>query len=532
MRSTKAGAPALWTAGDWNAFFGYGSNLLVNVLSLTGLLRFVLGMPAEFVYGRILPSVGVMLFLSGAYYSWLAYDLAKRTGRTDVCALPSGPGVGHIFIVTFAVMLPIQHMTGDYVKAWEAGVAWVFLQSLVMIAGGFAGQWIRKITPRAALLSALVGIALTYIAVAPIESLFTTPVIGLVCLAVVLLDWLGGVRLFRGAPAGVAILLLGAAVAWSSNLVGLNFGGLTVHGLTKSIAQFGFRLPIPATGHVFSGFQYIGLLLMTAVPFGVYDVIEAIDNVESAAGAGDSFPTTRVLTADGVISMIGALFGNPFMLVVYVGHPGWKAMGGRLGYTAASGLMVLALCLCGVVPIVLAAVPIVAVYPILLFIAMVIGAQAFQETPRRHAPAIILGIMPSLAHWGAQLVGDALKAVGANADSPTVAAKLADQGVMLRALQVVGDGSTMTGIVLAATTVFVIERQLKAAAAVCVVGGAFTWLGLMHSSELGWAKSPTLALSYLLAAGVILLAGRAARGASAPLAVELEPDALETQGAR
>ncbi len=202
-------------------------------------------------------------------------------------------------------------------------------------------------------------------------------------------------------------------------------------------------------------------------------------------------------------------------------------MGGRLAYTAASGLMVLALCLCGVVPIVLAVVPIVAVYPILLFIAMVIGAQAFQETPRRHAPAIILGIMPSLAHWGAELVGGALKAVGASADNPAVVSKLADQGVMLQALQVVGNGATLTGIVLAATTVCIIERQLKVAAAFCALGGAFTWLGLMHSSELGWAKSPILALSYLLAAGLILMAGRVGRAAPAPLAAELEPGAAE-----
>ena len=34
--------PALWTPGDWNAFFGFGTNILVNMLVLTGLLRFVL----------------------------------------------------------------------------------------------------------------------------------------------------------------------------------------------------------------------------------------------------------------------------------------------------------------------------------------------------------------------------------------------------------------------------------------------------------------------------------------------------------
>jgi AGZA family xanthine/uracil permease-like MFS transporter len=37
--------PVLWTPGDWNAFFGYGSNILVNMLVLIGLLRFVLKMP-------------------------------------------------------------------------------------------------------------------------------------------------------------------------------------------------------------------------------------------------------------------------------------------------------------------------------------------------------------------------------------------------------------------------------------------------------------------------------------------------------
>jgi adenine/guanine/hypoxanthine permease len=510
MTSATINSPRIWSGGDWNAFFGYGSNLLVNVLTLTGLLRFVVGMPAEFVYGRVLPSVGVMLFLSGAYYSWLAYDLAKRTGRTDVCALPSGPGVGHIFIVTFAVMLPIKHLTGDYMKAWEAGIAWVFLQSLVMIAGGFAGQWIRKVTPRAALLSALAGIALTYIAITPIATIFTTPVIGLVCLAIVLLDWLGGVRLVRGAPAGVAIVVLGAAIAWTSNLFGLNYGGLTAKGLTESFTELGFRLPVPAFGHVFSGFQYIGLLVMTAVPFGVYDIIEAIDNVESAAGAGDSFPTSRVLTADGVISAIGALLGGPFMLVVYVGHPGWKAMGGRLGYAAASGLMVLGLCLFGILPVALAAIPIAAVYPILLFIAMVIGAQAFQETPARHAPAIILGVLPALANWGAGLVSETLKAAGVGAVTPQVSANLADQGVMLQALQVVGDGSALTGIVLAGATVFIIDGRMRVAATFCAIGAASTWFGLMHSSELGFGKSPVLALAYLLAGGVVLLAGRRA----------------------
>src|SRR4030095_10310850 len=173
-------------------------------------------------------------------------------------------------------------------------------------------------------------------------------------------------------------------------------------------------LPIPAFDHTFHGFKYLGVILVTAIPFGIYDLVEAIDNVESAAVAGDSFPTTRVLTADGVCSLIGCLMGNPFINAVYIGHPGWKAMGGRIGYSAATGLMVIVLSWFGVIALLLSLVPVVAISPILLYIGMLIGAQAFQETPKSHAPAIILGLTPHLAAWAKTLMDGALTAAGPN----------------------------------------------------------------------------------------------------------------------
>src|SRR6202035_5806934 len=103
--------PKLWTSGDWNAFFGFGTNILVNMLTLTALLRFVLKMPDALVFGRILPAVGLMMLLSTMSYAFLAYQLAKKTGRNDVCALPSGISVPHMFIVTFVIMLPIALKT-------------------------------------------------------------------------------------------------------------------------------------------------------------------------------------------------------------------------------------------------------------------------------------------------------------------------------------------------------------------------------------------------------------------------------------
>src|SRR5271167_4335556 len=246
--------PAIWTSGDWNAFFGFGTNILVNVLVLTGLLRFVLNMPDALVFGRILPALGLMLFLSTVYYAWLAYRLAEKTGRSDVTALPSGTSVPHMFVVTFVVMLPIMIATKDPVQAWEAGLTWVFVQSFVLMVGGFIGPYIRKITPRAALLGSLAGISITFISMTPAAQVFTTPVIGVVCFAVILASWFGGVRYYGGVPGGLVAIAVGTLIAWGSNLFGLGYGDLNLAKLGGSVSNFGFSVPIPAFNYTFDGF--------------------------------------------------------------------------------------------------------------------------------------------------------------------------------------------------------------------------------------------------------------------------------------
>jgi adenine/guanine/hypoxanthine permease len=496
--------PKLWVPGDWNAFFGFGTNILVNMLVLTGLLRFVLKMPDELVFGRILPATGLMLCLSTVYYAWLAYRLAKETGRTDVCALPSGISVPHMFIVVFVIMLPILITTKDPVQAWEAGLTWVFVQSFVLMGGGFIAPFIRKITPRAALLGSLAGISITFISMRPGAQMMMTPVIGLVCFAVIMVDWFGGVRYFKGVPGGLVAIIVGAVIAWGSTLFGFNYGGLTIDGLKGALSSFGFSYPMPAVGHVFGGFQFIGVILVTAIPFGIYDLVEAMDNVESASAAGDSFPTTRVLTADGVVSLIGCLMGNPFINAVYIGHPGWKAMGGRIGYSAATGALVIVLAWFGVIALMMALIPVVAILPILLYIGMLIGSQAFQETPMRHAPAIVLALVPQIAAWGKTQIDGALNAAGTSA-SAVGFDKLDQTGVLYQGLEILGGGATLAGIVLAAITVFIIERDFMKAAAFAAAGAVFTFFGLIHAEALGIGRTPSMVLSYLGIA-VILLA--------------------------
>jgi adenine/guanine/hypoxanthine permease len=517
--------PALWTPGDWNAFFGFGTNILVNMLVLTGLLRFVLKMPDSLVFGRILPALGLMMCLSTFYYAWLAYRLAQKTGRTDVCALPSGVSVPHMFIVTFVIMLPITLKTGDPMKGWAAGLVWVFFQSFILMIGGFIAPYIRRITPRAALLGTLAGVSVTFISMRPALELYMTPQIGLICFAIILVSWFGGVKYLKGIPAGLVAIAAGMIIAWGSTLIGLDLGGLSIKGVGDAFASFGFSVPLPAIGQVFSGFEFLGIILVTAIPFGIYDLVEAMDNVESAEAAGDEYPTTRVLTADGVVSLIGCLMGNPFINAVYIGHPGWKAMGGRIGYSAATGIMVVVLSWFGIISVMLALVPVVAISPILLYIGMLIGAQAFQTTPVKHAPAVVLALTPHLAAWAklqvdtmlgatvnaAQSVGG-LAADKVGAVKAAAIASLPQQGVLYHGLEVMGGGSILAGLVLGAIGVFIIERDFVKASAFAFAGAVLTYFGFMHGEAVGvgggLGVTPGVALAYAVVAAGFFTVGK------------------------
>jgi AGZA family xanthine/uracil permease-like MFS transporter len=501
--TAKAGpAPAKlpwWTPGDWNAFFGFGTNILVNVLVLTGLLRFVLKLPDPIIFGRILPAVGLMLFLSTVYYAYLARKLAIKTGRTNVCALPSGISVPHMFVVVFVVMLPILLKTSNPVEAWSAGLTWVFIQSFVLMVGGFIAPVIRRITPRAALLGSLAGISLTFISLSPGAQVFMTPIIGVTCLAVILASWLGGHRYPAGIPGGLMAIIVGSAIAWGGHLLGFELGGIGPDKVSGALADFGFHVPLPAFAEVFSGFKYIGVILVTAIPFGIYDLVEAMDNVESAEAAGDHFPTTRVLTADGIISLIGCLMGNPFINAVYIGHPGWKAMGGRTGYSAATGGLMLFLTWFGVIGLMMAIIPAVALLPILLYIGMLIGAQAFQESPHKHAPAVVLAIVPTIASWGVTQINNALGAAGTDAGKVGLDA-LANNGVLYHGLQILGSGATLCGIILGSITVLIIDGKLAKAACFAAAGAVLTFFGLIHAEAIGIMKTPGVAAAYLVVA--------------------------------
>jgi AGZA family xanthine/uracil permease-like MFS transporter len=452
-------------------------------------------LPADTVFGRILPALGIALPLGNLFYAYLAWQLGKKEGRGDVTAMPYGPSVPHMFIVVFLIMLPVYLKTKDPVVAWHAGLAWCFIIGVIVLIGAFVGPAIRAMTPRAAMLGTLAGISVAFISMRPAFQMWEVPWIGLVCFAIVLIAWTANVRLPGGMPGGLVAVIVGSALGWGASLLGL-WDGMQGANVVKSMEQFGIRFPIFSMD-VWQGLAQVAPLLVTAIPLGIYNFTEAMNNVESASAAGDNYNLRKVLLADGLGAIVGSMLGSPFPPAVYIGHPGWKAVGGRIGYSLATGVAIAVVCFLGLTALLLALIPLVAILPILLYIGLVIGAQAFQASPAKHAPAVVLALIPNIAEWAKTQIDGALNAAGTSA-SQVGMAKLAGTGVLYPGLESLGGGSVLAGMVLGAMAVFIIETQMRRAAAWAFAGAILAYVGLIHGAQLGWAVSPMVALGYAL----------------------------------
>jgi AGZA family xanthine/uracil permease-like MFS transporter len=478
--------------GDVDGFFGLALDNLVQLLLIESLCRIVLGFPPELLYGRVLPGAAVSLVAGNLFYAWQARALARRTGRDDVCALPYGINTVSLFGYVFLVMLPAKLAAeaagaADPARvAWQAGLVACFGTGAVELLGSVVAERLRRATPRAALLSTLAGIALTFIALGFFYRTFARPVVGFATLAVVLLTYFGRVRFRGGLPGGLVAVLLGTALAWAT---GLAPGAVP----PRAASLF---LPSPAFGDLAAGFGAGHLLAYFSVilPMSLFTLVGSLQNIESAEAAGDGYATAPSLAANGLGTLAAAAFGSCFPTTIYIGHPGWKAMGARAGYSILNAVFATAVCLTGTVAHIAWAVPVDVGIAIVLWIGIVITAQAFQATPRAHAPAVVMGLLPGVGAWGALMAKNGLRAAGVGAPggppfSPALIDAFHQSDTWIDGAFALEQGFIFTAMVLAATTVAVIERRFRVAAAWCLLGALLAATGLVHAYR--WTASDT-----------------------------------------
>jgi AGZA family xanthine/uracil permease-like MFS transporter len=481
----------LFTRGDWEGFFAAFINNLVQLLILAPLCMMVLGFSPKLIFGTILPGVAISFLVGNFFYAWQALKLAEKEGRDDVCALPYGistPGLfAHIFLVMLpAKLLAIEHGLPDPERvAWQAGLVATFAGGLVEFSMSFFAAKIRNLTPRAAMLATLAGVGLGFLGLGFLFQAFASPVVGMVTLALVFLAYFGKVKFVGKLPATLVVLLVGTALCWLVGLapvgdsdispwveVGFHFPKLVIIDLLSALSD----------GHIL---PYLSVI----IPISFLGVLASLQNIESAAAAGDDYPVRPSLITNGLGTIAASFCGSPFPTSIYIGHPAWKSLGSRAGYSVLNGVFLTLVCLTGTMSVLTWAIPAEAGLVIILWIGIIITSQAFEVTDRKHMVAVVVGLMPGLAAWTMLVLKASMNAVATTVEKGPALTESVMQlahksGAFIGGGFALEQGFLYSAMIWSAIVVYIIDRSFRLAAYWSFAGGALSILGLMHSFRL------------------------------------------------
>ncbi|MFD3188751.1 xanthine/uracil/vitamin C permease [Sedimentitalea sp. HM32M-2] len=492
----------LFARQDFSAFWALFTDNLINLIVLSGICQFVFQMPAEIVFGRIVPGAAVAILSGIAVYTVLAKRAAAQAGR-DVTALPYGISTPVMFVYLFGVIGPIYWATNDPMLAWQVGIGAGFIGGIVAGLGAIVGPWLKRVTPRAGMLGTLCGIALVFIGTVPLATVFEDPLIGFASMIIILWGLVGRFRLPFNIPAGLLALGVGTAVAL---LIGE--AQITVDGV-------GFYPPLPYIGDLIAGIQHLFAnpeLFLVLVPVQIYNFIETMNNVESAEAAGDHYPVATCQVTDGLGTMIGAVFGSPFPTTAYIGHPAYKRMGAHAGYIVGVGIVIPLAAFFGLLAFLNNLIPVAAAAPVLVFVALSLITNTAHAVKTDHMAAVTIAMMPHVSaflviKWGALL--GALGAAGATGlpqlGDPELTAALLQQGAHFEGHLALSQGAILTGLIWGAIVASVIDGAFRNAGGFAIAAFVMSLVGIIHSGSLHWPVFSSVSLGYLIAGAFLFI---------------------------
>jgi AGZA family xanthine/uracil permease-like MFS transporter len=483
----------LFVKRDLDGFFGLFIDNLVQLLLIVVLCGYCgIKSDSDLLLRYILPGAAFSIFIGNLFYAWQAQRLAKKENRDDVTALPYGINTPSLLVYIFFVMKPVYDKTGSAELAWQMGLIACLGSGLIEFAGSFVAEWIRRRTPRAALLSTLAGIAIGFISMTFTLQIFQRPLVAMLPLAVILITYFSRVKFPFALPGGLVAVLLGTVCAWTLPFViPASIAGpeMDPGKISEAWESRGLFLPQFIGADIWELLkqpgEWVGFLSVI-IPMGLFNVIGSLQNIESAEAAGDRYETRSALAVNGLGTITAAVFGSCFPTTIYIGHPGWKGLGARAGYSTLNGIVIAVICITGTIGFINSIVPIEAGIVIVLWIGIIITAQAFQATPKDHAPAVAVGLFPAIAAWGATImIGSFSKAAGTTIQTLLSESLTAEvNGFLIHGMIVMERGFIFTCMILAAISAFLIDRKFYAAAIWSIIAAGFAGIGLTHAYQL------------------------------------------------
>jgi AGZA family xanthine/uracil permease-like MFS transporter len=468
-----------------NAFFGLMLDNLGDMILMAALLVNVFHFPPDFVLTRMIPGTAIGVMVGDLIYTFMAFTLARRENRRDVTAMPLGLDTPSTFGVVFLILGPAfvaaskrgLEPEAAARHAWYLGIAMILASGVFKMVCAPLSGWIRRKVPRAGLLGSLVSIALVIISFLPLLDIAANPIPGFVALVIILATLTAQWELPRRVPGALGAVAIGCAVYYLMHLARLG-PGLGAEGEAPS-ANLHLVLPMPIAAWWDWAKEYwreAASYLPVALPLALATVVGGIDCAESAAAAGDDYPTGRIIAAEAVATLAGGLFGGVIQSTPYIGHPAYKAMGARAAYTLATALFVGAMGILGTFGWMFYLIPKAVIFPILIFVGLEITAQSFHATEKRHYPAVAFACVPALAYLAFlvmnRLFDDAGRAFG---DYHL------DIQRWIQTITVLANGFIVTSLIWGTALAKLIDGKVRPAAVVLGVAGVLAFFGIIHS---------------------------------------------------
>jgi AGZA family xanthine/uracil permease-like MFS transporter len=473
--------------GDVNAFFGLMLDNVANLMLCVGLLVGVYKFPASFALRYMLPGTAVGVLVGDLLFTWICARLARTTGNKGMTAMPLGIDTPSTLGMVFFVLGPAfkAGLTGGLDElaaaqnAWHIGICTLLASGLFKLAAAPISGWIRRIVPRAGLLGSLAAVALVLISFLPFIEVMQNPVAGLVSLGIILMTLVARLELPAHLPGALLALLVGGAAFYAMQFAGLTQADALPFDPSAALLPTEWLTAFRCQwlGAWRNSLQYLPI----ALPFALATVVGGIDCTESAAAAGDEYDTGGVIAVEAFATIAAAFCGGVIQTTPYIGHPAYKAMGAKAGYTLATALFIGSAGLLGYFGYLYAIIPKAVVFPILIFVGLEISSQSFHATPQRHYPALAFACLPALASlamiFADQVLDATQHSIVSLAKNPAGAVAAAN----LQTLRVLSSGFVITSLLWASTLAMLIDRRYPAAAGFLLTAGLCSLFGIIHS---------------------------------------------------
>ena len=495
----------LFQAGDVGGLVYFFVGNIINYVIVIYALQHI-GWPDELIFGRVIPGMSLGLMLGGLYYAYMGWKLYKKTGRTDITALPSGLSTPAMFVYLYGIVYPLHYSGLDPLSSWRVACAACLLGGVIEIVCALFGPALRRILPRVAMLGTVAGVALVWMATSGLFEIYHDPILGMPILIICLVGLIGGYSFKGNTPMLLVAVVFGIVYAF--------FLGRT----TPDTATLAITIPVFSPLEVWEGLKGATSYLVIIIPIMIYSFIETMDNVESAIAAGDEYPLGEAQLADGLCTAIPALFGGIMPNVVWLGHAGLKKSKAGIGYSWVGGVLFGLCTLFGIFGLLNSLMPPVIACITFLWCAMLMIVQAYTDNPRRHGAALAIALVPHLADVLYTSITGALGAFGhfiehledgtwalAMDSSDASSQALVNYGVMWKGVAALRHGSILVSIMWASTVVFIIDRRLDKAAAALFVAAALSFFGFIHAPQMGINAAPAYTLGYVEISGICLL---------------------------